>query len=152
MKSKTKKPTKAIKSSGLSVTVGSPSEKIVGTGFYRAAKPGTFGPNDWLGLFFMHTIYCSGYENSAGFIAQALADDGHTLAMHCCSHIGYARRDLGMDGGTWKHDLYDAHFGAGNWQLEWVSPDDVKTHPGWRAAFKLNQEMAAKEEATASSS
>jgi hypothetical protein len=36
--------------SGLSVTVGSPSEKIVGTGFYREAKPGTFGPNEWLDL------------------------------------------------------------------------------------------------------
>lgn len=29
---------------------GSPSEKIVGTGFYRDAKPGTFGPNEWLDL------------------------------------------------------------------------------------------------------
>lgn len=32
------------------VASGSPSEKIVGTGFYRDAKPGTFGPNEWLDL------------------------------------------------------------------------------------------------------
>jgi hypothetical protein len=38
------------RSSVLAVASGSPSEKLVGTGFYRDAKPGTFGPNEWLDL------------------------------------------------------------------------------------------------------
>lgn len=96
----------------------------------------------------MHTIYCAGYNHPAGYLVTALADDGHGLAQHLCSHQRYARHDIGMDS-TWKHEHYDAHFGAGNWQLEWV--DDVKTHPGWRAALKLNHEMAEKEEAASSS-
>ena len=90
----------------------------------------------------MHTIYCSGYENPAGFIAEALADDGHLLAMHCCSHIGYAKNDLGMGSSTSKHKEYDKHFGAGNWQLEWV--ENEKTHVGWQAAVILNNNLEEK--------
>ena len=70
----------------------------------------------------MHTIFCFNNGGSPGFmLAVAVADDGHCLAEHCCSHEGYMRHDLGMDGSTWKHEHYNEHFGAGNWQLEWVS-------------------------------
>lgn len=87
----------------------------------------------------MHTIYCAGYGDSSGYIVVALADDGHGLAQHLCSHQGYARHDIGMDGTTRKHEYYDKHFGAGNWQLEWV--DDVKTHPGWQTALALKRQL-----------
>lgn len=87
----------------------------------------------------MHKIYCYGREHPCGYLAESLGDDGHGLAQHCCSHVGYARRDLGMDGSTWKHEQYDKHFGPGNWELEWVN--DVKTHAGWQAALKLNQAL-----------
>ncbi len=46
----TQNDTPAGQSRALGLASGSPSEKIVGTGFYRDAKPGTFGPNEWLDL------------------------------------------------------------------------------------------------------
>ena len=83
-----------------------------------------------------HSIFCAGYNHPAGYLVTALGDDGVGIAQHLCSHQGYARHDIGMDGSNWKHEHYNAHFGEGNWELEWV--DDVKTHEGWRAALALN--------------
>lgn len=89
-----------------------------------------------------HTIYCFNNGGSPGWMhAIAVADDGHSLAHHICSHEAYMRHDLGMDGSTWKHDKYDEHFGAGKWQLEWV--DDPKTHAGLEEAYRLNGEVSA---------
>ena len=88
-----------------------------------------------------HTIYCAGDAHPAGYIVSALADDGHCLAQHACSHKAYARHDIGIDSER-KHEYYDKHFGAGNWQLEWV--DDAKTHPGWLAALELNRAIEQK--------
>jgi hypothetical protein len=87
----------------------------------------------------MHTIYCAGYQHPAGFVVQALADDGNGLAQHLCSSPIFARHDIGMDGSTLKHEHYDKHFGAGNWQLEWV--DDPVNHSGWQAALGLNRRI-----------
>jgi hypothetical protein len=88
----------------------------------------------------MHQIYCFNNGGSAGwYIAAAVADDGHCLATHACSHPVYMRHDLGMDGSTWKHETYNKHFGAGNWELVWVdSPED----PRLKAALELNQKLA----------
>lgn len=49
---KTRKPVMKPKRKSRSLALGtcSPSEKIVGTGFYRDTKPGTFGLNEWLDL------------------------------------------------------------------------------------------------------
>ena len=89
-----------------------------------------------------HTIYCAGYDNPWGFQVTALADDGHVLAGHMCSNYTYAKHDIGITS-AWQHEHYDAHFGAGNWELEWV--DDPKTHPGWQAALALNHALHALE-------
>lgn len=76
--------------------------------------------------------------------ALAIAEDGHCVAGHTCSHQGYMRHDLGMDGSTWKHENYDKHFGAGNWELEWV--DDPEKHEGLQKAYALNQLLAKESE------
>ena len=82
-------------------------------------------------------IYCFNNGGSYGWMsAVAIAEDGHCLAGHTCSDEGYMRHDLGMDGSTWKHEEYDKHYGAGNWELEWV--DKPKTHEGIQKAFALN--------------
>lgn len=75
--------------------------------------------------------------------AVALADDGHVVAGHCCSDEGYMRHDLGLDGSPWKHDHYDAHFGVGNWELEWVP--NLKEHSGLNAAMALNAALTPEE-------
>lgn len=79
--------------------------------------------------------------------AAALSEDGHFLAGHVCSNEGFMRHDLGMDGSNWKQEHYDAHFGAGNWELEWVPTDMVKdrSHKGMEAAYRLHLELAKKE-------
>ena len=69
--------------------------------------------------------------------ACAIAEDGHVVAGHCCSHEGFMRHDMGMDGSDWKHDAYNAHYPQG-WELEWVDGHKIETHPGIQAALKLN--------------
>lgn len=84
-----------------------------------------------------HKIYCFNNGGSPGFMsAVALADDGHCIAGHCCSHEGFMRHDLGMDRSTRKHKDYNKHFGEGNWELEWVAA--VDSHEGCKAALALN--------------
>ena len=81
----------------------------------------------------MNTIYCFNNGGPARFLhAVAIADDGNVLAEHCCSSEAFMPHDLGMCS-KWKHENYDAHFGAGNWKLEWVN--NVKNHPGVQAAL-----------------
>jgi hypothetical protein len=88
----------------------------------------------------LHTIYCFNNGGREGWMhAVAIADDGHCLAQHICSHEGYMRHDLGIES-EWKHENYNKHFGAGCWQLEWV--DDPPNHKGLQKAFELNQALA----------
>ena len=90
-----------------------------------------------------HKIFCFSNGGSPGFLsAVALADDGNVLAGHCCSHEVYMKHDLGITS-DWKHDQYDKHFGAGNWELEWVG--DTAGHEGFRAALALNQAQGEQE-------
>ena len=85
----------------------------------------------------MKKIYCFNNGGSAGMLmAVAIAEDGTCLAQHCCSHEAWMRHDLGIES-DWKHEQYDAHYGPGNWKLEWV--DDVRAHGGLTEAFRLNQ-------------
>lgn len=85
----------------------------------------------------MHTIYCFNNGGSQDwYVAMAIADDGHALASHICSHPSYMQHDLGLTS-DWKHDNYNAHFGVGNWKLEWV--EDPRNHPGLQEAYRLNQ-------------
>lgn len=87
----------------------------------------------------MHKIYAFNNGGSHGFMsAVAIGDDGHVLAGHCCSSVGFMPHDLGVTS-DWKHEHYDKHFGKGNWEIEWVPCDKRDTHEGFRAALKLNE-------------
>lgn len=93
-----------------------------------------------------HKIYAFPNGGNPGFIhAVAIADDGNCLAGHCCSHDGFVPHDLGVTS-TWKHDTYNAHFGEGNWEIEFVPYDQVESHEGLQAAFALNKKLAEEEE------
>ena len=84
----------------------------------------------------MKKIYCFNNGGSYGWMrAVAIAEDGNVLANHTCSNESYMRHDLGI-GSDWKHENYDKHYGAGNWQLEWVS--DLDAHTGFQEALRLN--------------
>jgi hypothetical protein len=86
-----------------------------------------------------HKIYCFSNGGEPGFLtAVAIADDGYVLAQHICSSEFFMKHDLGITSG-WKHDSYNAHFGAGRWELEWVDQPDA--HTGIQAAFALNGQM-----------
>ena len=87
-----------------------------------------------------HQIFCFSNGISGCFLrAIAIADDGHVLAQHLCSSIGFMGHDLGITS-DWKHENYNKHFGDGNWELEWV--DEPKIHEGVQQAYKLNQELS----------
>ena len=91
----------------------------------------------------LRKIYCFSNGGRPGWgcmIAMAIAEDGHCLAQHVCSDEGYMPGDLGMGASTRKHENYDKHFGAGNWELEWV--DDPRAHEGLQKAYALNQLLA----------
>ncbi len=89
----------------------------------------------------MHTIYCFNNGGPYGFMeAIALGDDGHCVASHVCTSVRYMPGDLGVVG-THKHDLYDAHFGSGNWRLEWVDDADRDSHVGLQAALRLAMKL-----------
>lgn len=90
-----------------------------------------------------HKIFCFNNGGSPGWYnAVAVADDGHCLAQHACSHERFMHHDLGITS-EWKHENYNKHFGEGNWELEWVS--DPKTHEGCKLAFALNEKLRPEE-------
>ena len=88
----------------------------------------------------MNKIYCFNNGGAPGWLqAIAISEDGHILAEHICTHEGYMRMDLGLDG-TNKHDYYNAYYGEGQWELEWVEHPMV--HEGLQEAFRLNDILA----------
>jgi len=91
------------------------------------------------GITVKHKIYAFCNGGSRGwFPILAMAEDGNTLAGHICSSSGFFHHDIGITS-TWQHDKYNAHYGAGNWEIEWV--DNPKNHEGLQAAYALNQEL-----------
>lgn len=76
-------------------------------------------------------------------IGYALAEDGHVLASHLSSGVGFAKHDLGLTS-TWKHEYYNKHYPDG-YELEWV--DDPSDHAGVRAALSLNKQLWEAEQA-----
>ena len=91
-----------------------------------------------------HKIFCFNNGGSPGwYSAVAIGDDGVCVAVHCCSREGYMSHDLGITS-DWKHELYNAQYGEGNWELEWVHTEQVKdnSHAGLMEALRLNQLQA----------
>lgn len=74
--------------------------------------------------------------------AVALAEDGHGLGSHICSHPAYIPYDMGITSER-KREEYRAHYPDG-YELILTTA----TSPEVQAAYKLNQELfAAKEKA-----
>ena len=87
----------------------------------------------------MNKIYCFNNGGSARFLSTiAMAEDGNCLAQHCCSDEYYMAHDLGITS-DWEHENYNAHYGEGNWELEWVDQPDK--HEGLKKAFELNKQL-----------
>jgi len=72
-----------------------------------------------------------------------MAEDGTVLGGHCCSHEGYMRHDLGILEGSRpdRHETFQKHYPDG-YRMDFVSSDDVRSHPGLEAAYQKNQQLA----------
>lgn len=88
-----------------------------------------------------HKIYAFNNGGSPGWLdAVAIADDGHVIGRHICSHEAFMRHDLGVTG-DWEHENYNKYFGAGNWEIEWVETDQINSHEALKAAIELNKAL-----------
>lgn len=67
-------------------------------------------------------------------VGYAVSEDGYCLASHVSSNEGWAKHDLGLESNR-KHDAYNSHFGASQWEIEWVS--DPESHEGMKAAAEI---------------
>lgn len=73
-----------------------------------------------------------------GALAIAMAEDGTCLVCHLCSSLEYVSHDLGVTS-TWHHTAYAAY--CGDYELELIPADKMKTHEGLAKALKLNEEQ-----------
>jgi hypothetical protein len=81
-------------------------------------------------------IFVSGMYGGDDYCMSAVAEDGECIAGHVSSSIEWGKRDMGLNGGTWKHDLYANKYPDG-YELEWV--DDWKKHPFLSAQAEKNR-------------
>ena len=92
-------------------------------------------------------IYCfSNVRGGGDGIALALAEDGHCLGSHWCSHEAYVCMDLGVTPGARpdRHETYAKHYPDG-YVMVFVPASQISSHPGIREAYRLNQELAKAE-------
>jgi len=102
-----------------------------------------YNPNN-LPVEDLPVIYGFNNGGSPGwFFAQLLAQDGHALGSHICSHEGYMEHDLGILEGSRpdRHEGFRAHYPEG-YRMEFVSRSEVRGHAGLTEAYRLNQAMA----------
>jgi hypothetical protein len=69
---------------------------------------------------------------------MAIAEDGHCLAGHLSSSLGWAQHDIGITS-DWKHENYAEHYPDG-YELVWL--DSPRGHEGLMEAYRLNQLLA----------
>jgi hypothetical protein len=65
---------------------------------------------------------------------MALGDDGLVVAEHLCTDVPWCKYELGVTSDR-KHELYNEHFGAGNWRLVWL--DNPYENDGFMRAKEL---------------
>jgi len=78
-------------------------------------------------------------EITGDVIGCALAENGKCLTSHYSSGIEFSKHDMGLTS-EWKHDIYEKEYPDG-YELEWVECENLDTHEGFQAAFKLYQEL-----------
>lgn len=83
-------------------------------------------------------------ENAFGVHMVAVTEDGDCIAGHLSSNTTWGRHDMGLDS-NWKHELYDAHYGAGQWELLYAD-EEVRESEEFKLAVKRNHEKAEAEE------
>lgn len=71
-----------------------------------------------------------------------IAESGHCLGGHICSHEGYMPGDLGCLEGSCddRHADFRKHYPNG-YKMEFVGSASVRTHAGLRAAYERNQAL-----------
>lgn len=89
-------------------------------------------------------IYIFNNGGSFGWYqACALSSDGIPLCNHICSSEEWMKHDMGVEGSTWKHEIYNA-FAPQGWEPEFVPYDSVAGNEGLQRAFKLAEERQTK--------
>lgn len=95
-------------------------------------------------------IYGFNNGGSRGFLdAVAIAEDGHGLGSHICSHEAFMLGDLGIRVGTRsdRHEKdYQVHYPEG-YRMDWVPSSEIETHEGLKKAFELNSLLPVTEPA-----
>lgn len=71
-----------------------------------------------------------------------LAESGHHLGGHICSHEGYMPHDLGVIEGSRpdRHEDFRAHYPDG-YRMDFVPQSMVETDPELEAAYQRNQAL-----------
>lgn len=90
-------------------------------------------------------IYGFNNGGSPGWYSGVLlAEDGTGMGGHVCSHECYMRQDLGILEGSRpdRHEMFREHYPNG-YRMDFVPIEDVKSHPGIKAAYQKNQVLAA---------
>lgn len=82
-----------------------------------------------------------GFNNGGSSVFQEavlIAEDGTLLGSHACSSEAYMPSDLGIVEGSRpdRHETFSKHYPDG-YRMEFVRYDDVASHAGLQAAFKL---------------
>lgn len=77
----------------------------------------------------------------------AIAESGHILGSHWCSHEGFARGDLGVTPGSRpdRHKTYAKHYPDG-YEMVFVPSAEIESHDALQAAFKMNEALPAEED------
>lgn len=69
----------------------------------------------------------------------AIAEDGHIVGNHICSHEGFMKSDIGVTS-EWHHEDYKKHYPDG-FIVEWVDTDKLDIHEGLKAALEKNKAL-----------
>lgn len=88
-----------------------------------------------------------GFNNGGSpgwYYAVLIAEDGHCLGSHLCSHEAYMPGDLGIIEGSRpdRHETFREHYSDG-YRMEFVPNDCVKGHASLNLAFERNRALPA---------
>lgn len=102
-----------------------------------------FNPKNREDIENLPVIMAFSNSSSGDGIAYAMAEDGHVLGSHFCSHEGYVPHDLGVLEGSRddRHEHYRKHYPEG-YRMRFIKINDVKTDETLTKAFELNQKLA----------
>jgi hypothetical protein len=88
----------------------------------------------------MGNIYCFINNSDVDWHhVLAITEDGHTLAGHQSTTIGWAKHDIGINS-DWQHDKYEEYYPNG-YNLIWL--DDPLSDETFLKALALAEEMSS---------